>query len=258
MRENYFNIVVKKILKEKWKIIWPEKIKKIVQNVLAENYSDQKNYKVVYYLKARWYLLSLKKDVYFIKEKEDNITNADLIEKYYWTILKKHCESYLGKSRYIGGIKALELNMSNFDIPDTIDIINPLKQSKEVVLKDRSVVFKKYSMKNWDLFKKTKKFLQKSKVWNTVFLISNLELSILESLYNPDILSEKYINEIIKKIIRKYKKTLNIDQIIDIIMLGKHHSSINRFHQLAKAVDPDFADKLWEIIKKHSFFVDIK
>ncbi len=258
MKENYFNTVVKKILKEKWKIIWPEKIKKIVQNILAENYSEQKNYKVVYYLKARWYLLSLKKDLYFIKEKDDNITNSDLTDKYYWTILKKHCEMYLGKARYIWGLKALELNMSNYSIPETIDIINPVKQAKETVLKWKEVVFKKYSMKNGDLFKKLKKFIQKVKIWNTSFLVSNLELSILESLYNPDILSEKYINELVKKIIRKNKKSLDIQSIVNIIMLGKHHSSINRFHQLAKSIDSDCADKIWEIIKKHSFFVDIK
>lgn len=258
MRENYFNIVVKKILKERWKIIWPEKIKKIVRNILAENYSDSKNYKVVYYLKARWYLLSLKKDLYFIKEKTDKITDLDLIEKYYWNILKKHCDFYLGKSRYVWWLKALELNISNFDIPETVDIINPIKQSKEVVLKWKEVVFKKYSIKNWDFFKKLKNFLQKIKIWNVSFLVSNLELSILESLYNPDILSEKYINEIIKKIIRKNKKILNLENIVDIIIVGKHHSSINRFYQLARMVDPDLTEKLWEIIKKYSFFVDIK
>jgi hypothetical protein len=53
MKNTYFNTVVKKILKYKNKLTSIETMKQIIQNILDTEYSDQKMYKMVYYLKNK-------------------------------------------------------------------------------------------------------------------------------------------------------------------------------------------------------------
>lgn len=259
MSDSIFNNLVKKVSKYRWTLISTDRIKKIMQNILGDEYWEKKIYKMIYFLKNRkwWYLISLKKDIFYVKEPQDSITEEEIIEKHYWTVLKKHCKEYLNNSRYIWWIKALQLNMMDYSIPDEIDIINPLKQSKEVVLSKKYIKYKKYSSKNISIFNKLKKFTDKVNIWKNSFYISKIELAMLESLYNPDIVSERYIQEVIKKLLRRNKKQLDYDTIMKIIRLGKHHTSINRLYNLAKAIDPEISSKLWDIIKKYSFFLEI-
>ncbi len=53
MKNRYFDIVVKKILKHKGKLIDIGKLKVLFSSLLAEEYSQQKMYKMIYYLKNR-------------------------------------------------------------------------------------------------------------------------------------------------------------------------------------------------------------
>ncbi len=257
MKDTFFNITVKKILKNKWKIIDSEKVKNIVKEVMGENYNNNKAYKMIYYMKNRWYLIALKKDIFFVKDKNIEINEYEIQDKFYWDILKKQCNKYLWNDRYIWWIKALELNLQNISIPEEIDIINEIKQSKEVVITSKYINFKKYkSNKNINTFKKLKKFCNKEKIWKYSFPYSWLELSILESLYSPDILWERYKNELVKKAIRKYKKIINYNVLSEIIKLGKHHTSINRMYKIWNSIDPKIWKLIWDIIKKESFFLD--
>ena len=112
MRNQYFDIVVKKISKHKNKLIEIQKIKEIVEDILDSRYTDQKAYKMIYYLKNRWYLESVKKDVFFVKNTEKEYKPDYIIEKFYWEMLKRHCKLYLQWRRYIWWLKALELNIS--------------------------------------------------------------------------------------------------------------------------------------------------
>ncbi|MEF2174892.1 MAG: hypothetical protein V3575_00350 [Candidatus Absconditabacteria bacterium] len=255
MQNQYFNIVVKKILKSRGKVINSEKIKKIINDILESQYSDKKCYKIIYHLKNRGYLISLKKDIFYVKTPEDEIKEEQLVDQYYWTVLKSHCEQ-LGTNWYIGGGKALELNMLNYDIPQEIEIINPFKQSKESVLSGKFIKFKKYTSGENNLFKKMKKFTNKIKIGTCTLQISNIENSILESLYNPDYLTANYHQELIKKLLRKHKKTFNFKMVEEIMKTGKHHSSINRLYKIGKSIDPDFANEILKIIKKYSFVLD--
>lgn len=258
MQDSHFNIIVKKILKLKGKILDSVKLKKIIQDIMDGNYSDKKAYKIIYYLKQRWYIVSLKKDIFFVKEQNQQIDLNYLIDKFYRTILYEHCKEYLWKDRYIGWIKALEFNMSNYSIPEEIDIINTEKQSKEVVLASKYINFKTYSIKKGNLFKEYKKMTQKIKIGKNSFLISNIELAILESLYNPNAISENYVKELIKKILRKHKKTLKYEIFEKIIKSWKHHSSINRLYNLSKIIDPEISTSLLQIVKKYSFLLDVQ
>lgn len=256
MKELYFNKVVKKILNNKWKIINSEKIKKIISNILDSNYSDQKTYKIIYHLKNKWYIISLKKDLYYCKERSKDISIDEIVETHYRDILRDNCRKYLKSDWYIWWLKWLELTTNNFSVPEEIDIFNIIKQSKEVVLSWKYLNFKIYSSKGSTISKKFFKFTTKIKIWKFKFNVCCTELWILESLYSPDILSWNYAQELIKKILRKNKKYINFNIIDEIVSIWKHHSSINRLYHISKSIDQSISDNLWKIIKKHSFFLN--
>jgi len=257
MRNKYFNTIVEKVLKLKWRLVEIEKLKKLVQNVLDSDYSDQKFYKLVYYLKNRWYVYALKKDIYFIKWMDDVYSDQHLLDMFYWMVVKKHCTKYLVSDWYIGGIKALELNISSFDISDDLLIINKYKQSSEILMLKKRVIYKKYYSENKKLFTKFYKFTHKVHIKNNVFQVADLELSLLESLYNTPPLLQWYVDELVKKVLRKYKKDFNVVVWKTFLINNKHHSSVNRLYKLSLSVDPELADVIKQLIKRYSYFISV-
>ena len=84
-------------------------------------------------------------------------------------------------------------------------------------------------------------------------MVANLELSILECLYNFDTTNRWYIEACIKKAINKNGKSLNLQNIEKIIKLGKHNTSLNRLYLLIKPVYPSLAGEIKKLIKKYGF-----
>lgn len=104
MEENqtsYFNTVVKKLKKYRGKVITIQNIKNIVHSIIDDTYSDKKAYKIVYYLKTKGYIQSIKKDMLLCKYPEDTFSDDAIIEKYYRGSTKKHCKESCGTQRYI-------------------------------------------------------------------------------------------------------------------------------------------------------------
>lgn len=118
---------------------------------------------------------------------------------------------------------------------------------------DRTVSYKTYTHKQNNIFSKVKKHLIMQKIGKFSFPCAHIELAILESLHNPSKIKLPIIHEYIKKIIRKQKKTLNLEYFGILIANNKHHVGINRLYQISKSIDPVFADKLHTLIKKYSF-----
>ncbi len=251
-----FDIVVKKILKHKNKLIWIEKIKEIIQNILDSDYSESKSYKMIYHLKNKWYLLTLKKGIFLVKDPEKEYDEPQLLEMFYRSIVKKHCKDFVPWKRYIWGVKALELNLTNFDIPEEILITNETKQSTETIMFDKQVLFKVYESDKKSLFSFFNKFTKKIYIGKNVFPVANMELAILESLYNPSVINKAYIDASVTRILRKHKKYLNTKIREDTLKKNKHHSSINRLYKLALSIDPTLSDTLKNIIKKYSYFIN--
>jgi len=253
MVKSFLESLVNKVLMYKWKLITMDTIKSQCKMILWSWYNSQKVYKMIYHLKNKWYLIGLKKDIFFVKGPDFLISDNDIVDKFYWLLVKKHCSSYVMGKWYIGGLKALELHTMNFSCPDDILIVNEHKQSTEVVLFDKKLLCKKYSMKGRNLFSSFYRQSERIKIANNVFYIANLELSLLESLYSPDVLSWGYCHDLIRKLVRKQWLHLRLEILAHIVALGKHHTSINRLYDIARSSNPQFAQDLLTVIKKHSF-----
>lgn len=251
-----FDTVVKKLMKYKRKLVDGKKIWVLLKSSLAEDFSIQKMYKMIYYLKVRWYLENLKKNIFFVKDPDHIYTKEQILELFYRNIVKKHCSDFLKGNWYIGWLKALELNLASYDIPDELTIVNQYKQATEVIMFDKQVIFKTYAKNKTDnLFKFFRKLTKKTKIWTQNFPIAGLELAIVESLYNPGMITQGYVNELVKKVIRKYHKTLDIKIWESILKKNKHNTSINRLYMLARTISPDLADKLKLLIKRYGYFI---
>ena len=256
MTNKVFDNLVKKLIKYRGKVIDGEKVWLLLKSSLVEDFSIQKMYKMIYYLKIRGYLENIKKNIFFVKDPNHVYTKEEIVDLFYRTIVRKHCTDFLKGNWYIWGLKSLELNLSSFDIPDELSIVNQNKQATEVVMFDKQIVFKTYAKNKTDnLFKFFWKFTKKVTIGKHVFSIAGLELAILESLYNPGMIAQGYINELVKKVIRKYHKTLDIVVWESILRKNKHNTSINRLYVLTKTIDPELADKLKNLIKRYGYFI---
>ncbi|MCX6824662.1 MAG: hypothetical protein NTY80_00415 [candidate division SR1 bacterium] len=243
-------------MKYKGKLMDGGKVSSLLKHSLAEDFSIQKMYKIVYYLKIRGYLENIKKNIFFVKDPNHIYSREEIMDLFYRTIVKKHCTDFLKGNWYIGGLKALELNLSSFDIPEELSIVNQYKQATEVLMFDKQIVFKTYAKNKTDnLFKFFWKLTKKVTIGKNSFPIAGLELAILESLYNPGMIAQGYINELVKKVIRRYHKTLDVTIWEAILRKNKHNTSINRLYMLTKSIDPDLAEKLKNLIKKYGYFI---
>lgn len=254
-KSSYLNEISLILKKRRHKVIYSDDLKWVIKKVMTTEYTDKKAYKQIYYLKNKGYILSIKKDIFYCKLPEDHISEDLILEDRYRFILHHHCKKHTENKRYIWWLKALELWQQNFSIPEHIRIVNPKKQSKEVVVADKSIQFKKYSTKKIEHFKKFKKHTEKIKMWKYSFPFAKKELALLESLYNFDISCDRYTYELIKKIIKKTKH-MDIKCIEDILKLGKHHTSVNRLYKICKSLNKKLADDLLPVIKKWSFVLD--
>ena len=256
MSNRVFDNLVRKLMKYKGKLIDGEKVWLLLKSSLAEDFSLQKMYKMIYYLKIRGYLENLKKNIFFVKDPEHIYSKEEIMELFYRIIVKKHCTDFLKGNWYIWWLKALELNLSSYDIPDELSIVNTYKQATEVIMLDKQIVFKTYAKNKTDnLFRFFWKLTKPIKIGKQTFPIAGLELAILESLYNPSMISQGYINELVKKVIRKHHKTLDMKVWESILRKNKHNTSINRLYMLTKTINPDLADKLKTLIKKYGYFI---
>lgn len=134
--------------------------------------------------------MNIKKNIFLAKAPAKPISEDEIIERYYREILKKHCKDDIDGRRYIGGIKALELNISNYSIPDDLLIINQHKNTNEVIMMDKQIVCKTYNSKDKNLFPQFYRFSKKLKIGKYTLPVASLELALLESLYNTPLLTK--------------------------------------------------------------------
>lgn len=250
-----FDIIVNKLWKRSGKIINNSHIATIIEQIEEQTPTAAKVYKTSHNLKNKGYLMSLKKNTFLITNPKKQPDEDEIAILYYRDLLKQHCKEYLTGQRYIWWLKALEIHHQNYEVPDSIDIVNIKKNSLEVILFNKTVSYKTYTHKQGNFLPLIKKHLIIFKLGRHNFPIAPLELAMLESLHNPHSGQSQYIKEYIKKTIRKHKKTLNINFFELCLTNNKHHVGVNRIYQLAKGIDPVLADKLHTLLKKYSFII---
>lgn len=252
MKNSYLPIIIKRLAKRTKKIIYIDDLKKMIQEVMLDEYLQKRAYKILYYLKKKWHLISLKKSIFFIKDPDDDTSEQDIVENRYRPLLHKHCSNISQKSRYISWFKALQIQFNDLSIPDEIQVVTLDQQRQEVVIAERIVQFKKYTSKKQLLYKHFKKHTTKYKLKTNSFLIANKELAVLEVLYNFDSFENQYEYEYLKKVMKKYKAwdTTVREQVLK---LWKHHTSANRLYELLSTYHPKVAEKLMESIKRYGF-----
>jgi hypothetical protein len=241
--------------KQKKKIITSNDLKKFIYSTFWNPTPINKIYKITFQLKNRWYILSLRKDLFYITNPEKPITAEEIEEQRYRKLLKEHC-NWSCKQRYIWWLTALEIHLhwNWVTIPETVMIINKEKQVVETVVFEKQIAFKKFETKWKNLISQLIKQTTEVSMPNCKnLLIANLELSILECLYNFDTTNKWYIEECIKKAIKKNGKTLNLSKLETIIKLWKHNTSLNRLYLLTKLTHPILSEEIKKLIKKYWF-----
>ena len=241
--------------KQKKKIISSDNLKKFIYLTFWESTPINKIYKITFQLRNRWYLIWLRKDLFYIINPERPITDEEIEEQRYRKLLKDHC-NWVCKQRYIGGLTALEIHLhwNGVTIPETVMIINKEKQAVETVVFEKQIAFKKFETKWKNLISSLIKQTNEVNMPNCKNLvIANLELSILECLYNFDTTNKWYIEECIKKAIKKNGKNLNLQNLEIIIKLWKHNTSLNRLYSLTKNTYPTLSNEVKNLIKKYGF-----
>lgn len=256
MKNESFQIVIEKIWKYRWKIITTEKIRDIIEQIMWESYSTNRMYKIFYYLKSRWYIIDLKKNFYFVKLPEDEINEEDIVDRLYRTILNKQIKNLTKWRRYIWWLKALEIALGIYTIPDEILIVNENKQWIENLILEKKILFKTYSSKKKNLFPFFYKETEKITIEREKINVALPELAILETLFNTSAIQKNYWEDLIKKRIRKNRKTFNIDIIEKCLKENKHNSSINRLSELVNSIDQELSKKLKTYIKKYGYILN--
>jgi hypothetical protein len=254
MRNSYLAGIIQVCQKQKNKLIYIDELKDIFRKALGSEYTDKKWYKLIYHLKNKWYLYSLKKEIFCITDPQHLINEEELIEQYYRQILHFHI-SQTAKKRYVWWIKALEIWYGNTDIPEQILLINPNKQSIDTVLAGKLIHTKTYTHQGKNLFVKFLECTEKKKVGKLSFTIACKELAMLEALFSYDQMRDRYTYEYIKKVLKKYEPNLEIIEYV--LQQGKHHTSVNRLLELIKATKPKLVEPLRQLIKKYSFLLSV-
>ena len=272
MRTKYLKPMIEILMKKSSKIISDNQIMLLQQSILSEQLNTSQFYKLIFMLKKRGYLIPLKKDLYRISSPhEDNLGNEYLVEEYYRSLLYKHIKSTCKWRYYIGSSKWIEMLLHNNDVTQEITIYNEKRSKKEVVMLDHSVLFKTYTSNRW-------KNREKKDIWSSKDMLATigikksslvsikkhrfsvwpLELCVLESLYYETHHDTTYLYDLIKRAIKKYKRTRDRWLLKKIISLERHHTSINRLAQLMITVDQSFAQQCIDIINKVWFKISLK
>ena len=249
--------LIQNLQKQKKKILSLNDLKKLIYASFGENTPTTRIYKITFQLRNRWFLYPLRKELFYISNPDKPINPEEIEELLYWKILKEHC-CWVSKQWYIWWLTALEIHLhwSGVTIPETVTIINKDKQSNETLMFEKNISFKKYETKWKNLITPLLKQTLQVNMPNCKNIpIANLELSILECLYNFDTTNRWYIEECIKKAIKKNGKTLNLSTIETIIKQWKHNTSLNRLYSLTKLTYPQLSEEIKNLIKKYGFIL---
>jgi len=247
-----FDKIVNKLLKKWWKVIFKNDIFEIIDPEKKPEYTTIVN-KIIYRLKSENVIKTIRNWIYLVPDKTDEKLNeVDLIEKYYYSLVKKYITSNCGSDYYISGHKSLEIHLKDFSIPEKLVIVNR-NVNKKIFIWNYVIIFKtitsKEAGKSRNLFSKLSKMTTSVLVDSVNFKISNLELAIVENAIISDWVDGIDI-VLINKALKKYSKFLVKDNFYYIWQL-KFIMAFNRLKELSKWIDKKLYEVFLDIIKKN-------
>ncbi len=247
-----FYKIVKILWKKWWNIFFKQNIFELIDPEKKEKYSSKVD-KIIYRLKAEWYIFSLKAWVYIVPNEEDKQMNKiELIDKYYMKLAKKYITFYAGSHYYISGIKALEIHNRDFSIPEKLYVVTR-NVNKKITLGSYEIIFKtlkwKHQGKSYNLYAKFENFTTTKKIENIDFKLANIELALVEWAILTDI-EESLKIRLLTKMIKKYGSIFD-GQIFYEIGKYKYIMSFNRLKEIAKKQDEWLYLLFLDVIKKN-------
>ena len=249
-----FDKIVNKLWKKWWKVIFKNDIFDIIDPEQKKENNNLVN-KTIYRLKSVGVLITIRNGVYIVPDKGDRELNEiDLIEKYYYKLIKKYITKQVGSSYYISGEKALEFHMKNFEVAEKIIVVNR-NLNKKIMIGNYIIIFKTISnnikIKKVNLYSKLSKLTTIIKYDDLSFRIANLELALIESAIISD--SENGLNiSLLTKAIKKYSTVFN-NQNFREIWKFKFIMSFNRLKELSRNIDKSLYSLFLDIIKKNGW-----
>lgn len=243
-----FDKIVNKLLKKWWKVIFKDDIFEIIDPEKKSEYNTLVN-KTIYRLKSENIIKTIRNWVYIIPNKDDKKLNEiDLIEKYYFSFVKKYISQNVGSEYFISWKKSLEIHLKDYSIPEKIVIINR-NINKKVFIWSYCIIFKTIFSKKVNLYSKLSKLTKSVEVEWVNFKISNLELALLETSVISDNIEGIDI-EILSKAIKKYGKFFILENFYAIWEL-KYIMAFNRLKEISKNLDEKLYQVFLDIIKKN-------
>ena len=94
MKETTTEKLMQYLQKNQNKMIHLSDFKRDLTELFKEPLTEGRIYKITHQLKNRGYLISLKKDILFIKDPQKEIEEEVIEEHLYRKILKQHCQQY--------------------------------------------------------------------------------------------------------------------------------------------------------------------
>jgi hypothetical protein len=247
-----FNKIVQKMWTKWWKILFKNDIFDIIDPEKKSENINKLN-KIIYKLKSDNIIISIKSWVYIVPLQDDKKLNKiDLIEKYYFKLLKKYITYYVWNFYYIWWMKALEIHNKNYSVWNKIYIINR-NLTKKIKFWNYEIIFKTISWKNnWkkiNLYNRFSVFVDKKSIEWYDFKVANLELALLEASLISDI-EEGFDYSIINKTLKKYWDVLNKDIFYE-IWKYKYIMAFNRLKELSKHINNNLYLVFLDIIKRN-------
>lgn len=249
-----FDKIVNKLLKKWWKVLFKDDIFDIIDPEKKSEYQTQLN-KIIYRLKSQNIIKPIRNGVYIVPDKNDQELNEiDLVEKYYFSFVKKYITHFVGSEYFISGNKSLEIHLKDFSIPEKLVVVNR-NLNKKIFIGNHQIIFKTISSqkdkKSYNLYSKLSQFVKTVSVENVAFKISNLELALVESAIISDSMEWLPLG-LITKSIKKYGKFFILENFYKIGEL-KFIMSFNRLKEISKTMDTKLYGVFLDIIKKNGW-----
>ncbi len=228
--------IVKKLEKKMWKIITIEDIGDILdpgqKGVVRE---DARIHQTVYALKGQGTIISIRNGLYYVADGLCE-TGEQVVEKYYWDIVKYLLLKEAGKEWMIGGEKSLELAMMDYSLPESLIIYTKDINKKVVLSPKHEILFRtmatgeKHGRTN--AFTILKKQSQNILLKKENFTTLGLEASLLDTLTIHD--HEEGIGEaLVLKFLKRYEGKLERGNF-GILVAIRYIRAMNRLREIAK------------------------